>query len=396
VRLDQALNRSRTPVQARFGTVTAVNPGICTVKVAGGEIPVIYLKGGAPSVGDFVRVHRQGVVSYLLNPSSGGVVIWPFGDEYGPDGPTYRYSASGTLGATGPGGTVDKYVAQGMWADGQSLMVSVQSIPTFVYGYIKVASGSLSNGPFVGVPSTLLSAGAFDAKTQWWAAWDTTSGYTLAVYDLSGATVANFPVESAASTTPYAGLTYWDGATGTVWAPFGDSSGVIGVAIAVPATGALTLAYPLGYTGSVFGLGVDSGHGVGYTVLYSYPFTNAQVLLIDSSTGALLGVVSLAGVALNGLLADTKRGVAYVPYRGTNGPVLAVVTSSGLLAAEVPYPAGATYPAGYWPTISPDGATAFFGASTNSGYAIAVLDCATQTFTGAFPVPDQPAYLVGI
>lgn len=59
----------------RFGTVTDVQPGICTVKVAGGEIPVIYLKGGAPTKGEFVAVHRQGVVSYLFNPPTLGA-LW--------------------------------------------------------------------------------------------------------------------------------------------------------------------------------------------------------------------------------------------------------------------------------------------------------------------------------
>ena len=59
----------------RFGTVTDVQPGICTVQVAGGEIPVIYLKGSTPKVGEFVAVHRQGVVSYLLNPPSGALWV---------------------------------------------------------------------------------------------------------------------------------------------------------------------------------------------------------------------------------------------------------------------------------------------------------------------------------
>ena len=59
----------------RFGTVTDVQPGICTVKVAGGEIPVIYLKGSTPTKGEFVAVHRQGVVSYLLNPPTLGA-LW--------------------------------------------------------------------------------------------------------------------------------------------------------------------------------------------------------------------------------------------------------------------------------------------------------------------------------
>ena len=61
----------RQPPQFRFGTVTSVSPGICTVQVAGGEIPVIYFKGAAPSVGDFVSVQRQSVVSYLMTAPSG-------------------------------------------------------------------------------------------------------------------------------------------------------------------------------------------------------------------------------------------------------------------------------------------------------------------------------------
>ncbi len=76
MRLESALLRTyRGKPQVRFGTVVDVQPGICTVQVAGGPIPVIYLKGAAPSVGDFVSVQRQGVVSYLLNQPSGAVWV---------------------------------------------------------------------------------------------------------------------------------------------------------------------------------------------------------------------------------------------------------------------------------------------------------------------------------
>ena len=65
----------RQPPQFRFGTVTSVSPGICTVQVAGGEIPVIYFKNAAPSVGDFVSVQRQSVVSYLMTAPVAGA-LW--------------------------------------------------------------------------------------------------------------------------------------------------------------------------------------------------------------------------------------------------------------------------------------------------------------------------------
>lgn len=71
-RLPRSLwNTYRQPPQFRFGTVTSVSPGICTVMVAGGEIPVLYFKGAAPNVGDFVSVQRQSVVSYLMTAPSG-------------------------------------------------------------------------------------------------------------------------------------------------------------------------------------------------------------------------------------------------------------------------------------------------------------------------------------
>lgn len=60
--------------------MTSVSPGICTVQVAGGEIPVIYFKGATPSVGDFVSVQRQSVVSYLMTaPLAGAVWVSGFG-----------------------------------------------------------------------------------------------------------------------------------------------------------------------------------------------------------------------------------------------------------------------------------------------------------------------------
>ena len=65
----------RQPPQFRFGTVTSVSPGICTVQVAGGEIPAIYFKNAAPSVGDFVSVQRQSVVSYLMTAPAAGA-LW--------------------------------------------------------------------------------------------------------------------------------------------------------------------------------------------------------------------------------------------------------------------------------------------------------------------------------
>lgn len=63
----------RPPPQTRYGTVTSIGQGICTVRVAGGEIPVITINGAPLNVGDFVAVQRQGVASYLLASPSGAI-----------------------------------------------------------------------------------------------------------------------------------------------------------------------------------------------------------------------------------------------------------------------------------------------------------------------------------
>lgn len=75
--------------QMRFGTVTSVADGICTVQVAGGEIPVVTLKGAPVAVGDFVSVQRQSVVSYLMMPPSGSLWVADFA------GRIWRVSTSG-------------------------------------------------------------------------------------------------------------------------------------------------------------------------------------------------------------------------------------------------------------------------------------------------------------
>lgn len=69
----QLFSTFRPPPQVRYGTVTSVSTGICTVKVAGGEIPVITINGAPVNVGDFVAVQRQGPASYLLAVPSGAI-----------------------------------------------------------------------------------------------------------------------------------------------------------------------------------------------------------------------------------------------------------------------------------------------------------------------------------
>ena len=69
----QLFSTYRPPPQIRYGTVTSVSTGICTVQVAGGEIPVITINGAPVNVGDFVMVQRQGPVSYLAAVPSGAI-----------------------------------------------------------------------------------------------------------------------------------------------------------------------------------------------------------------------------------------------------------------------------------------------------------------------------------
>ena len=126
MRLAQQMLRTMRPnlPQVRFGTVTSVSPGICTVQVAGGEIPVVYFKGAPVAVGQFVAVQRQGVASYLLMPPSGA--IWgavaanaiPYGfnalriTTAGQQALTFLGSLGGTAGPGAP-------YAWGCAADGQ-------------------------------------------------------------------------------------------------------------------------------------------------------------------------------------------------------------------------------------------------------------------------------------
>ncbi len=66
--------------QVRYGTVTSISPGVCTVRVAAGEIPVVTINGAPLSVGDFVGVQRQGVASYLL--AVPGTSPWALGQTW--------------------------------------------------------------------------------------------------------------------------------------------------------------------------------------------------------------------------------------------------------------------------------------------------------------------------
>ena len=77
---EQILRTMRPKPQVRFGTVTSVATGICTVQVAGGEIPAITMNGAAIAVGDFVAVQRQSVASYVLNPAS--AAPWEMGQVW--------------------------------------------------------------------------------------------------------------------------------------------------------------------------------------------------------------------------------------------------------------------------------------------------------------------------
>ncbi len=112
----QLFSTYRPPPQIRYGTVTSVSTGICTVQVAGGEIPVVTINGAPVNVGDFVMVQRQGQVSYLGAVPSGA--LWATDSDLG----IWRITTSGQFTRFNPpsGVIATKYLANGpdkrMWA----------------------------------------------------------------------------------------------------------------------------------------------------------------------------------------------------------------------------------------------------------------------------------------
>ena len=86
----------RPPPQVRFGTVTSVGTGICTVRVAGGEIPAVTINSSSLSVGDFVTVQRQGAASYVLSAPGGAIWLagWSVAIDNGA-GLAYRVTLGG-------------------------------------------------------------------------------------------------------------------------------------------------------------------------------------------------------------------------------------------------------------------------------------------------------------
>lgn len=140
----------RPPPQTRYGTVTSIGQGICTVQVAGGEIPVVTINGAPLNAGDFVAVQRQGVVSYLL--ASPGPGLWVSDTN----GRLWRVTLSGNMtqydlpGAPSPQTTLvnlvlgpDKY----LWAPSSTGIWRVSSAGAAQFFELSDSAGPANGNP---------------------------------------------------------------------------------------------------------------------------------------------------------------------------------------------------------------------------------------------------------
>ena len=214
----------RQPPQFRFGTVTSVSPGICTVRVAGGEIPVIYFKNAAPSVGDFVSVQRQSVVSYLMTAPVAGA-LW-FSDT---NGGVWRSDTSGNarwieLGDFPYGSGSSATIACVLGPD-QTVYVPDRGAAGV---WLVKADGSYA---FVSIPGASLWYGCLGPDGAVWVA-DSTVGLRRIAADGTYTTVA---VPSA--TIAQAPVT---GSDGAIWLTWQTGSVLNGGITRVPLSGAQT------------------------------------------------------------------------------------------------------------------------------------------------------------
>ena len=203
--------------------MTSVSPGICTVQVAGGEIPVIYFKGATPSVGDFVSVQRQSVVSYLMTAPSGG--LW-FSDY---NGGVWRSDTGGSA----------KWIELGGFAYGSgqsSTLTCVLGPDQTVYVPDQLADGvwlvkADGSYTFASVPNSYLWYACLGPDGAVWVADKNAGGLHRIASDGTYTTVL---VPSA--NTALAPVTGSDGAIWLVWSTATTTGGIT----RVPLSGAQT------------------------------------------------------------------------------------------------------------------------------------------------------------
>ena len=147
----QLFSTYRPPPQIRYGTVTSVSTGICTVQVAGGEIPVITINGAPVNVGDFVMVQRQGPASYLV--AVPGKVVWATGGA----AYAWKIAKSGAITTYGPFATQPFTIAERIVEGQEGNIWATANVTGTGSAFLKITpSGqatafSVTSGPPVGI-----------------------------------------------------------------------------------------------------------------------------------------------------------------------------------------------------------------------------------------------------
>jgi hypothetical protein len=323
----------------RFGTVTSVSPGICTVKVAGGEIPVIYLKGGAPTKGDFVAVHRQGVVSYLLNPPSGGLLMFG-GSTTG----NIVALVSPQSGAAASPVSLPVPSGYGLLLDAAPLGPGFALVPLF--------GPTLTTGMLLKLTLPSLSvAASVDCAGLQIASANSISG-VVACFVSSSATGGGFSGMALVDAS-LAQPTYdfpqilnnvtaaWDESADLLWVlaqPADNASAPFQVLSLDPASGAYSAPFEPFPASAVHPF---SGQVIDFAshLMFVADYLVAQGYVVDLSTGSLVATIPLEGNASSGFAAvDQVRHNWYVPVSTASGGLQVISTESYATVASIPFP----------------------------------------------------------